>query len=185
MTAGCQTLDRPARTASTIAMAARNAAFYIQMGIVEQVRIGGGLERRGGAAAVALVARAGCRPARRPRRHARPGPALPGRGGAPAPAGSATTKIFTSACGADHGSDVAAVEHRARRVRRRNRAENPSTPAHLRDRRHHRGGLGRPPGSSAPARRIRPDRAPWRRPPRGASSVESAPASSSALATAR
>ncbi len=88
--------------------------------------------------------------------------------------------------GADHGADVAAVEHRARRLGGEVPLERQQRRAHLRESPRPPRRPRRPLASSAQDRRILPDRVPAR--PRSRDAPRRSrprPASSSALATAR
>ena len=157
---------------------------YIQMRGIEQVRIRRGFERRGCPFGVALIPAQDVgedlgfvdRAARRPAIRAVRRPARTSRG-----RGHENLHVGV---GEDHRSDVAAIEHRARRGAAEAALERKQRRADLGDRRDQRGGLA---DSLALERRL------VERPGSSASAAASArtrspgewPASSSAFATAR
>jgi len=86
------------------------------MGVIEQVSIRCRFQGCNGPVLVAFVPFEDIRqgPAASSRPH--PAPSLQGSGGRARPLGSGDDEIFTSACGQITVSNVAAIEHRARRI---------------------------------------------------------------------
>ena len=92
-----------------------DAAFYIQMRVIQQVRIRGGFQGRRGAILVTLVALEDIGQHRGLVGVLAPGSGLQGAAASP-DLRVGNNENLHDGVRADHGSDVAAVQHRARRI---------------------------------------------------------------------
>src|ERR1700674_625092 len=117
-----------------------DAALYIQMRVIEKVSIRCRFQGRNGPVPVAFVAFEDIRQYRSLIGVLPPRPRFQG------PAAGADVWVGDDedlhiGVRADHGTDIAAIEHRAGRIRRKLPLKIQQNLAHLRNRRDHRGGL--------------------------------------------